>query len=243
MLSKKSGTPRPHRLKALLAILVIAAFFSGDWSEGATTVPPPGFSARKIRAIDADNHNILLNRLGAVTLVIGTSEDSQDAAREAGKAMYPFEGRPDFQLMVVVDLRDSLATWAPSIVYNRMRASLDDEAIELKPYFLANGNKSNPRSSCHVVPDFKGAVCPLLGWPDSSGDLRGVLFGADGREIKRWDKITDMNQLQGDVRAALEALIKVKTANVADASKARATKPIQLPGPKPLQPAVPPTAH
>ena len=188
---------------------------------------------RKFRALDADNHNILLNRPGLVTLVLGTSEDSQDGARAAGKAVYPLQGRPDFQLIVVVDLRDSIATWVPSIVTAKMRSSLDEEAVELKPYFLKNGNKGNPRKSLFVVPDFSGTICPQLGWTESSDNLRGILFGADGREIKRWDKIDDdMDKLQTDVRAAIQVLI--------EADEAKAAAVAKTPGSKLLQPS---TAH
>ena len=172
---------------------LLAAWLVGGASAFAqTTGPAPAAPApvhpaatsshvKKIKAMDADNHQVLINHPGAVTIVLGTNEDSQDAARAAGKVMYPLQGRPDFQLIVVVDLRDSIATWAPSIVLSRMRSSLDDEAIDLKPYFLKNGNKTNPRLSSHVIPDFSGTVCPQLGWTTGSDDLRGILFGIDGR--------------------------------------------------------------
>ena len=182
---------------------------------------------KKFKGTDADNHQVLINRPGVVTVCLGTNEDSQDAARAAGKVMYPLQGRPDFQLMVVVDLRDSIATWAPSIVLNRMRASLDAEAIELKPYFLKNGNKTNPRFSSHVIPDFSGTICPQLGWPDGSDTLRGILFGVDGREIMRWDKIDDMAKFQSDTRAAIQALIDADKEKAVIAAKTQGTKLIQ----------------
>jgi hypothetical protein len=181
----------------------------------------------KLRAVDADNHTILLNRPGLITLVIGTSEDSQDGARAAGKAVYSLQGRPDFQLIIVVDLRDSIATWAPSIVTARMRSNLDQEAIELKPYFLKNGNKSNPRKSLVVIPDFSGTICPQLGWTEGSDDLRGILFGINGREIARWDKIDDMAKLQTDIRAAIQALIDADKAKAAAVAKTQGSKLVQ----------------
>jgi hypothetical protein len=184
-----------------------------------TAYSPAAPQSRKIKAVDADNHNILLNRPGLITLVLGTGEDSQDEARAAGRAMYPLRGRPDFQLIVVVDLRDSIATWVPSVVLSRMRASLDNEAIALKPWFLKNGNKSDPRKSSYVIADFKGTICPRLGWNESSDNLHGILFGADGREIQRWDKITDMAKLQTDVRAAIVALIAADEAKAAAEAK------------------------
>jgi len=193
---------------------------------------PPAVSlsaphVRKFRAVDADNHMILINHPGLVTLVLGTNEDSQDAARAAGKAVYPLQGRADFQLIVVVDLRNSIATWVPSIVLAQMRSNLDHEAIELKPYFLKNGNKSNPRSTSYVIPDFKGTICPQLGWTGSSDHLRGILFGVDGREIERWDKIEDMAKLQTDVRTAIQALIDADQAKAAAAAKNQGTKLLQ----------------
>jgi hypothetical protein len=188
---------------------------------------PSAPRARKFKAVDADNHTILLNRPGLITLVVGTSEDSQDGARAAGKAMYPLQGRPDFQLIVVVDLRDSIATWAPSIVTAKMRSNLDEEATELKPYFLKNGNKGDPRKSLVVIPDFSGTICPQLGWTGGSDDLRGILFGADGREIARWDKIDDMAKLQTDVRAVIQALIDAEKAKAAAAAKTQGSKLMQ----------------
>jgi hypothetical protein len=222
-------------VRVCLAVLMAGFFSVSAMAQTNATSHPAAPMARpaalprvrKIRAMDADNHNVLLNRPGMVSVILGTSEDSQNPARQAGKAMYPFQGRPDFQLIVVVDLRDSLATWAPSIVISRMRSSLDQEAIELKPYFLKNGNKSNPRYSSYVIPDFSGTICPQLGWLDSSDQLRGILFGVDGREIKRWDKIDDMNKFEADVRAAIEPLITADLAKAAAVAKTQGTKLIQ----------------
>jgi len=236
---------------ALVASVMLCAFASRISAQ--TNAPPaPGAAGahlaaapiparvRKLRAVDADNRTILINRPGMVTLLLGTSEDSQDTARAAGKSMYPLQGRPDFQLIVVVDLRNSIAGWVPSVVLSQMRSNLDNEAIELKPYFLKNGNKSNPRSSSYVIPDFTGTICPQLGWTENADDLRGILFGGDGREIKRWDKIEDMNALQIDVRAAIQALIDADQAKAAAAARNQGTKLIQPPAPHlPLPPLAP----
>ena len=223
--------------------MAVCAFASTAQAQTPPTPPsakPPPF--HKFRAVDADNHTIFINHPGSITLLLGTSEDSQDAARAAGIAMYPLRGRPDFQLIVVVDLRDSIATWAPSIVLSQMRSNLDKEAIALKPYFLKNGNKSNPRTSSYVIADFSGTICPQLGWMESSEELRGILFGMDGREIERWDKIDDdMVKLQTDVRAAIQALIDADEAKAAGAAKTQGTKLIQPTTARPpLLPPLPP---
>ena len=208
-------------------IVVLGCFFSGpvsaqDSSESNAVASPPATPvALKIKGVDADNHTVVINKPGVVTLLLGTSEDSGDAARVAGKAMYPFQGRLDFQLMVIVDLRDSIASWVPSIVLDKMRSNLDSEAIELKPYYLKNNNKGNPRESSHVFADFNGSIFPQFGWPDSSENLRGILFGGNGLEIKRWSKIQNMTELQNDVRMEIEAL---------DATKTGKVQPHKLPG-------------
>jgi hypothetical protein len=231
-----------------MAACVLASSATAPAQTNAPTVPvtraavsisaPP---LRKFRAVDADNHTILLNHPGLITLVLGTNEDSQDGARAAGKTMYPLQGRPDFQLIVVVDLRDSIATWVPSVVLAQMRSNLDREAIELKPYFLKNGNKGDPRKSSYVIPDFAGTICPQLGWTESSDNLRGILFGADGREIQRWDKVEDMATLQTAVRAAIQALIEADQAKAAATAKTQGTKLLQPPAPHlPLPPLAPP---
>ncbi len=163
--------------------------------------------APKIKEVDADNHTIILNRPGFISVIIGTSEDSQDAARRAGEAMYPFQGRPDFQLVVVVDLRDSIAAWVPSVVISHMRRSLDEEALELKPYFQANGNKDNPRRYLHVIADFKGNIVPVFNWTGTPDELHGTMYGPDGRVLQSWENIDDMVKFQGDVRAALQAYV------------------------------------
>lgn len=175
------------------------------WQQEPQRTPAAAALAAPFKVVDADNHKILLNRPGMVSLVIGTSEDSQDAAREAGKAVYPFQGLPDFQLIVVVDLHDSVASWVPSVVINQMRSSLDKEAIELKPYFVKNGNKNNPRSFSHVVADFTGTTSTQLGWPETADYLHAVLFGPDGHEAKRWNKVESMDDMATAVKAALVA--------------------------------------
>jgi hypothetical protein len=179
--------------------------------------PPP---ARKYHATDADGKSVPLNPPGRITIVVGTNEDSQDAARAAGRAMYPFQGRPDFGLIVVVDLRHSIASWVPSMVISRMKVSLDQEAFELKPYYLKNGNHNNPRGYTHVIPDFDGAICPQLQWKEHDDKLRIILFGVDGRILESLDNldVADMTKVQADVRKAIQAQVDIERAKIAAAA-------------------------
>jgi hypothetical protein len=220
-----------------LSLAVLFVLSTGSGLLAAAPAPAVVPLTHKIKTVDADNHTIVVNKPGMVTLLIGTDEDSQDAAREAGRTVYPLRGRPDFQLIVVVDLRNSMATWVPNIVLGQMRASLDQEAVLLKPYYLKNGNKSNPRATSYVVADFNGSICPQLGWPNGADDLRGILFGADGHEIKRWDKLDKMNEMLADVWAAVQAFDDTKKARAAEQAKSQGSKIVQPPPPpRPLPP-------
>jgi hypothetical protein len=210
---KKSGASAAR--KRIAAGVLAAGLVFPARAAVSTAVAPPPLLAPKIKTTDADNHTIILNKPGLISVIIGTSEDSQDAARRAGKAMYPFQGKKDFQLIVIVDLRDSIAAWVPSVVIDHMRSSLNEEAVELKPYFLQNGNKDNPRRSCHVVPDFKGTIVPQLNWTGTPDELHATLFGADGRVLKRWENVADFEKFQADVRAALQSLEAVNRARAA----------------------------
>jgi hypothetical protein len=198
--------------------------------------PATAASVKRFRAVDADKRNIVINRNGIVTVLIGTSEDSQQEARQAGIAMYPFQGRPDFQLIVAVDLRGSLANWAPGIAIGRMRSSLDGEANELKPYYLKNGNHSNPRAYCHVIPDFDGRIFTQLGWPQTSKNLRAIVFSADGREYKRFDKVESMNALYNSVRSAIADYLTLRKSHQAAAPPIPDTRSTALSPPEPPLP-------
>lgn len=221
---------RSRRRETCGAILIAA------WLIVAAVIPVSAAPIKRIRALDADNHNIVINRNGVVTVLIGTSEDSQEAARQAGVTMYPFQGRPDFQLIVAVDLRGSLANWAPGIAIGRMRSSLDGEANELKPYYLKNGNHSNPRGYCHVIPDFDGRLFSLLGWPGTSKDLRAIVYAADGREYKRFDRVESMNALYGSVRSAIAEYIALRKSRQAAAPPVPDTRSSALSPPEPPLP-------
>jgi hypothetical protein len=191
-----------NRLGMILKIARVACI-SAFSATAYATAPSSDAIPPELKAVDADSRNVFINHPGRITLVIGTDQDSQDAARAAGKAMYPFQGLRNFRLIVIADVRDSIATWVPSLVLSRMRVSLDHEAFELKPYFLKNGNPDDPRKYSCAIADFNGTICPQLGWTKPSSHLRGILFGTDGRELERWDNIPDMTALQTEVRQAL----------------------------------------
>ena len=186
-----------------LALLLVCFLAGSALVRGVDTPAAVKAVPGEFRAIDADGHNVLINHPGHITVVLGTNQDSQDQARAAGRAMYPFQGVAAFRLIVIADVRDSMATWVPSLVTSRMRVSLDHEAYEVKPFYVKNGNANDPRKFSCAIADFSGVICPQLGWAKPTSDLRCVVFGTDGHELKRWDELSDLKELQDVVRTAL----------------------------------------
>ena len=162
-------------------------------------------AAAPILATDADGRPVAVNAPGKVVAVLSSSPATQDQTRAAGRVLDGYRGRPDFRLVIVVDLRGSFAGVVPGIVRRRMRDELDKEAVRLAPFYRANGNANDPRPDMESIPDFDGTVCKPLGWAETPGKLRVVLFGADGKPLAHWDDLqpADYPKLHAAARQAL----------------------------------------
>ena len=135
------------------------------------------------RIKNCDGQETLLNPKGQITVVMASSQALADTTREFGRAVYPWQGLEDFRLIVVVDLRKSLGSFVRSWTKGRMRADLDEEALALKPWFMARGNKSNPRQYLCAIPDFDGKATEALGWGTDDEVMKVKIFGKDGEKI------------------------------------------------------------
>lgn len=170
-------------------------------TSSAPVAPAPAVAP--IVVTDAMDKKITLNPQGRVTVILLCTEESQTAARDAGRKVDAFRGLPPFRVIAVVDLRDSLGNMVEGIVKWRMQDELDDESERLTPFYRANGNKNDPRPDLTAVPDFKGTVCKALGWTKVSNTLRAVVFGPNGQPLQRWDSLTDYNELYAVVAKAM----------------------------------------
>jgi hypothetical protein len=135
------------------------------------------------RIKNCDGQETLLNPKGQITVVMASSQALADTTREFGRAVYPWQGLEDFRLIVVVDLRKSLGSFVRSWTKGRMKADLDEEALALKPWFMARGNKSNPRQYLCAIPDFDGKATEALGWGTDDEVMKVKIFGKDGEKI------------------------------------------------------------
>ena len=162
--------------------------------------------AAPLDAVDADGHHMTLNAKGFITAVISSSPDTQERTRTAGQVLDAYRGRSDFRLIIVVDLRDSLAGIAPDFVKNQIRNNLNDEAKRLVPFYRKNGNSGNPRADLSAIPDFDGKLIDSLQWKPDDDLLRITLFGKDGKPIRTWDDLQKPALLADAVAKALGAV-------------------------------------
>ncbi len=183
---------RKRPVKALLPHFALLALL------GSVSV-----QAASLQAIDVDDRPVVLNSPGAVTAVISSSPDTQNATRDAGAQLDRYRGRPDFRLVIVVDLRDSLAGIVGGYVRDRMKQNLDAEALRLRPFYRANGNPHNPRPDLEAIPDFDGKIVDSLHWDKDPARLRVTVFGRDGHVLRRWDDLKDYRELDAAVTKGL----------------------------------------
>ncbi|PTY05300.1 hypothetical protein DB346_01660 [Verrucomicrobia bacterium LW23] len=179
--------------------------------------------AGTITATDADDRTVTFNPASKVVVVLNCNEKTQWRTRDAGMALDPFQGIKNFRLIVLVDLRSTLAKVVKGYVKSRMRNDLDNEAVRIKPFYAAKGNTGNPRNDVSVVPDWNGNICAQLSWPDESTKFRAVVY-KDGKELKRFDNLTEDGPLVAVVREALAqpaatASTAPATTRVADATR------------------------
>jgi len=159
--------------------------------------------AAPLPATDVDDRAVVLNAPGAVTAVISSSPQTEKATRDAGAQLDRYRGRADFRLVIVVDLRDSLAGIVGGYVRDRMKQNLDAEALRLRPFYRANGNPRNPRADLEAIPDFDGRTVDSLHWDKDPAHLRVTVFGRDGHLLRRWDDLKDYRELDTVVTQGL----------------------------------------
>jgi hypothetical protein len=175
-------------MRAVLLVGVLAA--------GGT-----GHAARIVT--DADGVQRRLDTPGRVTAVIYSNPQIQEWTRQAGQALDEFQGRPDFRIVVIVDLRGTMADWAPGYTVRRMKRDLDAEARRVAPFYAKNGNSADPRPELSAVPDFKGEASVGVGWNKPGALRRVIVFGKDGAEVHREENQSDLAAWRAAVAEAL----------------------------------------
>jgi len=164
--------------------------------------------AEPINVTDVDGKSIVLNRLGGVTAVVYSNSAVQNETRATAKFFDPFHGRKEFRGIVVVDLRRSIGGWVKGMTLSIIRGDLEKEAKRVKPFYVQNGNPGNPRDDLGVVADFKGEVCPVLGWPQELKEVEVIVYGPDGKEAGRWQKNKDPEKIREVVKKLLDDMPK-----------------------------------
>lgn len=159
-----------------------------------------------IEAQDVDGKKVKLNAKERIHVIIYSTQSLQAKTRAAGKSLYPLQGHPNLRVIVVIDLRSSLAQLAKGYTIKRARADLDEEAKRLEPFYRKNGNFSSPRPDLSAIADFDGALCRRLGWNEPSDTLQVIVYDNTGREIKRWKNLKDYDELYNRVKKLLSGI-------------------------------------
>lgn len=155
-----------------------------------------------IAARDAFGKEVVINAPGYVTVVLSSTERTQQATRRAAAALDHFQAAPTFRLIVLVDLHDSVAAWMPGYVSHRMQEDLRREAARLQLLRGKDGNHLGWRPFVCAIPDFNGRTVRSLGWRGDRGRLKAAVYDRRGGELAKW------NNLEPKEYGAVELLVE-----------------------------------
>ena len=166
-------------------LTLVWIFAASEWATGATTAGAAG----AIAARDAFGREVVLNAPGYVTVVLSSTEKTQQATRRAAGTLDHFQTTPDFRLIVLVDLHGSVAAWMPGYVSHRMQADLRREAARMQMLSAKEGNRPGWHPFVCAIPDFNGRTVRSLGWRADRGRLRATVYDRRGVELAKWNNL------------------------------------------------------
>jgi len=152
---------------------------------------------------DCDGKVVELNPADRITVVLASSQPLADTTREFGRALYGWQGRKEFRVIVVVDLRKSLGTLFKGWTVGKMKADLDEEAETLIPWYRANKNPNNPRPDLCGIADFDGKATESLGWGSDDTKMKVSIFGKDGNVVWSGVNVKSPSYLQAEIEKLL----------------------------------------
>ena len=152
---------------------------------------------------NCDGKDVELNPADRITVVLASSQPLADTTREFGRALYGWQGRKEFRVIVVVDLRRSLGTLFKGWTVGKMKADLDEEGERLIPWYRANKNLGNPRGDLCGIADFDGKATDSLGWGSDEKKMKVTIFGKTGDVV--WSEMAadSPKAMQTEVRKLL----------------------------------------
>ena len=172
----------------------LIAFLLMGTTVGAWELPHPK---------DCDGRVVELNPADKVTVVMASSQPLADTTREFGRALYGWQGRKEFRVIVVVDLRKSLGTLFKGWTVGKMKADLDEEAERLIPWYRANKNPGNPRGDLCGIADFDGHVTDSLEWGSDEKKMKVMIFGKTGEVVWSERDADSPKAMQAEVKKLL----------------------------------------
>ena len=154
----------------------------------ATTSAP---AAPPISTKDIDGKWQRLPPVDHVTVIMYTNPDLEQASRDMSAAFDTLRGLKKFAFMQVIDLRGDVPAIARGLVGKEVRKHEDREAVRVQPFYIKNGNKSNPRPDMIAITDFSGNILNYLGWHNRYNNIHLIVYDKAGQELKRFDQVDD----------------------------------------------------
>ncbi|MEM1060369.1 MAG: hypothetical protein AAGK14_14090 [Verrucomicrobiota bacterium] len=180
----------------------------------------------QLSAVDADGERVTLNPKGKTTLVLVGNDEHEEDLRKAASHVDSVRGRPDFRLYVVVDLQDSLGSFAPELVTNQMKENMNNAVPELRKLYALHGNPADPRADMATFADFDGKLVRALGWKGETEDyLRAVVFDRNGKVVERWGELR--KQEYPEMAARVNQALGVTPKAVPAAEAVRVAQPVE----------------
>lgn len=147
---------------------------------------------------DVDGQPLIFDQTNQITVVVQSRESLQKRTRQAGITLYPLHAHTNWKLVIVVDLRDSLARMAKGYTGRRMQRDLDSEA-ETIHQIVTNRSLADLRQGLRGVADFDGKTSDALGFTHSESNLGAVIFNSKGEVHRRWNDLTNTSELQASL--------------------------------------------
>ncbi len=126
-----------------------------------------------------------------ITVIMYTNPDLEQVSRDMSAAFDSLRGLKKFAFMQVIDLRGDVPAIARGLVGKEVRKHEDREAVRVQPFYLKNGNKSNPRPDMIAITDFSGNILSYLGWHNRYNNIHLIVYDKTGQELKRYDQVDD----------------------------------------------------
>lgn len=149
----------------------------------------------RINFVDVDG-NTLSTADGHITTVVLVSKSNIDKARAVGdRTPDSCLGNPTYRMIIVLAFETKHSKPVRMIFTSLIRRRLDSEARHLQSRYDQLKIARNARQDVFAVADFDGVVTTRLGSQPSATLFHVLVFGRNGKLLKKWNDVPPANEL------------------------------------------------